>query len=452
MPGVLDEVRRRQLSAPQLDQTGWQGESHDVRGGAAPRGRGHGCERPRRQAGLRGPDGAGRNGAGGRPAGGHGSAAARAAGARRRLRGPPAGRRGHERRGRGGHHRPPDGVGPGHAAPGRGRGDAEPGPGRPRRRRPAVRASLDLRGVRARVRERGHRRVVGPGRRRRRRLRGDQARHRRGDRRGRRHHPGAGPTPGRSSVPATTSVWNTLRPAQVRDDEQARHEVARRTFRWVHVDDLAALVADVALGRIATATTRPTGRSRAVAPPSTWRASRRRLGDYLGHRHPRPRRRAGLGGRSGLDRSDLDRPGPRLGLDAQRQPRRPPSPSSRRTSAPSPDLPASPRLRPPAASLLPPALQETLTPSTVLGLRPVGSQRFPGGDGRRRGETGRFSGRRPGPARGRGPCAGARWPARRPRGRRPARRRAGRPRRRRCLRRWRRPAAPAAPGSAAAAG
>ena len=43
-----------------------------------------------------------------------------------------------------------------------------------------------------------------------------------------------------------TSVWNTLRPRQVRDDEQARHDVARRTFRWVHVEDLAALVADLA--------------------------------------------------------------------------------------------------------------------------------------------------------------------------------------------------------------
>lgn len=47
-----------------------------------------------------------------------------------------------------------------------------------------------------------------------------------------------------------TSVWNTLRPRQVRDDEQARHEVPRRTFRWVHVDDLASLVAGLALGHV----------------------------------------------------------------------------------------------------------------------------------------------------------------------------------------------------------
>lgn len=54
--------------------------------------------------------------------------------------------------------------------------------------------------------------------------------------------------------PGETSVWNTLRPTQVRDDPRARHDVARRSFAWVHVDDLAAMVVDVALGRIATAT------------------------------------------------------------------------------------------------------------------------------------------------------------------------------------------------------
>ena len=50
-----------------------------------------------------------------------------------------------------------------------------------------------------------------------------------------------------------TSVWNTLNPVAVRDDERARHDVARRSFAWVHVDDLAALVADVATGRVADA-------------------------------------------------------------------------------------------------------------------------------------------------------------------------------------------------------
>ena len=37
----------------------------------------------------------------------------------------------------------------------------------------------------------------------------------------------------------------------MRDDEDARHAVPDATFAWVHVDDLAALIADVATGRIA---------------------------------------------------------------------------------------------------------------------------------------------------------------------------------------------------------
>jgi 2-alkyl-3-oxoalkanoate reductase len=51
-----------------------------------------------------------------------------------------------------------------------------------------------------------------------------------------------------------TSIWNTLRPAAIRDDEQARHTVPDKSFAWVHVDDLAALAADVASGRIETST------------------------------------------------------------------------------------------------------------------------------------------------------------------------------------------------------
>ena len=47
-----------------------------------------------------------------------------------------------------------------------------------------------------------------------------------------------------------TSVWNTLRPAEIRDDEQHRHTNPARTFAWVHVDDLATLVADVAAGGV----------------------------------------------------------------------------------------------------------------------------------------------------------------------------------------------------------
>lgn len=50
-----------------------------------------------------------------------------------------------------------------------------------------------------------------------------------------------------------TSVWNTLRPAAIRDDEGARRVPADQTFAWVHADDLAAFLADLATGRIPSA-------------------------------------------------------------------------------------------------------------------------------------------------------------------------------------------------------
>ena len=50
--------------------------------------------------------------------------------------------------------------------------------------------------------------------------------------------------------PGETSIWNTLRPADIRDDERARHAVPDQTFAWVHLDDLANLVADLASGRL----------------------------------------------------------------------------------------------------------------------------------------------------------------------------------------------------------
>ncbi|GAA1430371.1 hypothetical protein GCM10009616_14770 [Microlunatus lacustris] len=53
--------------------------------------------------------------------------------------------------------------------------------------------------------------------------------------------------------PGETSVWNTLRPADIRDDEQQRRTNPARSFAWVHVDDLAALVADLATGQVAEA-------------------------------------------------------------------------------------------------------------------------------------------------------------------------------------------------------
>lgn len=52
--------------------------------------------------------------------------------------------------------------------------------------------------------------------------------------------------------PGETSVWNTRRPADLRDDPEQRRAVPERSFAWVHVTDLATLTADVATGAVAT--------------------------------------------------------------------------------------------------------------------------------------------------------------------------------------------------------
>jgi len=49
-----------------------------------------------------------------------------------------------------------------------------------------------------------------------------------------------------------SSTWNSLVPDHMRDEPEARHAVPDRTFAWVHVNDLAAFVADLVSGRIAT--------------------------------------------------------------------------------------------------------------------------------------------------------------------------------------------------------
>ncbi len=56
-----------------------------------------------------------------------------------------------------------------------------------------------------------------------------------------------------------SSIWNSLRPAAIRADEQARHAVPEQTFAWVHVDDLAAFAADIASGRVPTSPDPATG-------------------------------------------------------------------------------------------------------------------------------------------------------------------------------------------------
>ena len=50
--------------------------------------------------------------------------------------------------------------------------------------------------------------------------------------------------------PGPTSVWNTLRPAAIRDHPQARRAIADQTFAWVHLKDLVPLAADLASGRV----------------------------------------------------------------------------------------------------------------------------------------------------------------------------------------------------------
>lgn len=51
--------------------------------------------------------------------------------------------------------------------------------------------------------------------------------------------------------PGESSVWNTVQPAALAADEARRHAIADQTFAWVHVDDLAAIAADLATGAIA---------------------------------------------------------------------------------------------------------------------------------------------------------------------------------------------------------
>jgi nucleoside-diphosphate-sugar epimerase len=77
-----------------------------------------------------------------------------------------------------------------------------------------------------------------------------------------------------------TSVWNTLRPQAIRDGERRANPA--KAWAWVHVDDLAALIADVATGAVATADDPErgpvAGGTTAVivaGEPATW-------GDYFG--------------------------------------------------------------------------------------------------------------------------------------------------------------------------
>lgn len=59
--------------------------------------------------------------------------------------------------------------------------------------------------------------------------------------------------------PGERSIWNTLRPAAIRDDEAERHGIPEQTFSWVHVTDLAGFAAEVASGQVPSTANPDTG-------------------------------------------------------------------------------------------------------------------------------------------------------------------------------------------------
>ena len=116
-----------------------------------------------------------------------------------------------------------------------------------------------------------------------------------------------------------SSVWNSVRPAQIRDDASQRTGNPEQSFAWVHVDDLARIAADVATG----VTVRVPGddwRARLGQQPSE--AEQQHGGQTLKRkRHGRLHRLGGFAGRQqGLDhQADPDQP-----AQKHRQPPRPP--------------------------------------------------------------------------------------------------------------------------------
>jgi nucleoside-diphosphate-sugar epimerase len=82
--------------------------------------------------------------------------------------------------------------------------------------------------------------------------------------------------------PGATSVWNTVRPAQVRDDESQRHANPEQSFAWVHVDDLASMAADLATGAVAVADDPSAGPVAGGCTPVDVAAGPATQRDYLG--------------------------------------------------------------------------------------------------------------------------------------------------------------------------
>jgi 2-alkyl-3-oxoalkanoate reductase len=81
--------------------------------------------------------------------------------------------------------------------------------------------------------------------------------------------------------PGERSIWNTLRPAAMRDDEDERHAVPGHTFAWVHVTDLAAFAADIASGRIGNADDPGSGSVEGGCVPVNVAAGAATMRDYV---------------------------------------------------------------------------------------------------------------------------------------------------------------------------
>lgn len=78
-----------------------------------------------------------------------------------------------------------------------------------------------------------------------------------------------------------TSVWNSVVPRDIRGDEAERHAVPDATFAWVHVDDLVALIADLAVGRVAAGSDPGHGPVAGGCTPVNVAAGPATRGDYL---------------------------------------------------------------------------------------------------------------------------------------------------------------------------
>lgn len=79
-----------------------------------------------------------------------------------------------------------------------------------------------------------------------------------------------------------SSVWNSVRPAQVRDSEAERHAHPDKSFAWVHVTDLGSLAADVATGAIPAGSDPSTGPVSGGCTPVNVASGPATQRDYLG--------------------------------------------------------------------------------------------------------------------------------------------------------------------------